>query len=48
MLHNLVVTSASTVLDVLQEQTRKDIAVDNLVDGIPEDIEEQERILQVL
>ena len=48
MLHNLVVASASAVLEVLQEQTEKDIAVDNLVDGIPEDIEEQERILQVL
>ena len=48
MLHNLVVASASAVLGVLQEQTKKDIAVDNLVDGIPEDIEEQERILQVL
>lgn len=47
MLHNLVVASASTVLEVLQEQTLKDITVDNLVDGIPDDIEEQERILQV-
>lgn len=48
MLHNLVVASASTVLEVLKEQTKKDITVDNLVDGIPDDIEEQERILQVL
>ena len=47
MLHDLVVASASAVLGVLREQTIKDIAVDNLVDGIPEDIEEQERILQV-
>ena len=48
MLHNLVVASASAVLGVLQEQIKKDIAVNDLVNGIPDDIEEQERILQVL
>ena len=48
MLHNLVVASASAVLKVLQDQTKRDTAVDNLIDSIPEDIEEQERILQVL
>lgn len=48
MLHNLVVASASAVLGVLQEQTKKDIAIVKLVDSIPEDIDEQERILQVL
>lgn len=47
MLHNLAVMSASAVLDVLQEQTSTDIAVSNLVKEIPDDIEEQERILQV-
>lgn len=47
MLHNLAVTSASAVLDVLQEQTAGDIAISNLVKEIPDDIEEQERMLQV-
>lgn len=47
MLHNLVVASASAVLDVLKEQTKKDVTIDNLVDVIPDDIEEQESILQV-
>ena len=47
MLHNLAVTSASAVLDVLHEQTEKDITVSDLVTDIPDDIEEQERMLQV-
>ena len=47
MLHNLAMTSASAVLDVLQEQTAGDISISNLVKEIPDDIEEQERMLQV-
>ena len=47
MLHNLAVTSASTVLDVLCEQTAKNITVSDLVTEIPDDIEEQEKMLQV-
>ena len=47
MLHNLAVTSASTVLKVLREQTEKDLIVSDLVTEIPDDIEEQERMLQV-
>ena len=47
MLHNLAMTSASAVLDVLQEQTAGDITISNLVKEIPDDIEEQESMLQV-
>ena len=47
MLHKLAVMSASAVLDVLQEQTAGDIPISNLVKEIPDDIEEQERMLQV-
>lgn len=47
MLHNLAVTSASAVLDVLKEQTAKGITVSDLVKDIPDDIEEQEAMLQV-
>ena len=47
MLHNLAVTSASAVFNVLQEQTAMDITVSTLVKEIPDDIEEQERMLQV-
>ena len=47
MLHNLAVTSASAVLDVLKEQTAKGITVSDLIKDIPDDIEEQEAMLQV-
>ena len=47
MLHNLTVTSAAAVLKVLHEQTEEDISVSDLVTDIPDDIEEQEKMLQV-
>ena len=47
MLHNLTVTSATAVLEVLREQTAEDISVSDLVTDIPDDIEEQEKMLQV-
>ena len=47
MLHNLTVTSAAAVLKILHEQTAEDISVCDLVRDIPDDIEEQEKMLQV-
>ena len=47
MLHNLTVTSAGEVLKVLHEQTAEDISISDLVTDIPDDIEEQEKMLQV-
>lgn len=47
MLHNLTVASASAVLEVLQQQTAKEATITDLVKDIPDDIEEQERMLQV-
>ncbi len=47
MLHDLTVKSTSHLLGVLKAQTAKDAEIKDLAQEIPEDIEEQEKILQV-
>ena len=47
MLHNLTVKSTSYILNTLVQQTGKVVEMKDLVQDIPDDIEEQEKILQV-
>lgn len=47
MLHELTVCSASSILTVLQEQVSETVDIVDLVQQIPDDIEEQEKALQV-
>jgi len=48
MLHDLAVKSTSHVLTVLKAQTGKEVEIIELAQEIPDDIEKQEEILQVL
>lgn len=47
MLHRMAVVSAGTILHTLECQTRKAIAIIDLVEPIPDSTEEQEKLLQV-
>ena len=47
MLHDLSVRSASSILTVLQDQVSESVDMFDLVQPIPDDIEEQEKALQV-
>ncbi len=47
MLHDLAVKSTSHLLDILRLQTAKDAEITTLVQELPDDIEEQEKMLQV-
>ncbi len=47
MLHDLAVKSTSHILDILKIQTARDAEITNLVRELPDDIEEQEKMLQV-
>lgn len=47
MLHRMAVVSAKTILHTLQSQTSKVVEIKDLVQPIPESIEEQEKLLQV-
>lgn len=47
MLHGLTVHSCDGLLSVLQSQLLKAVEVKEIVKTIPEDVEEQEKILQV-
>lgn len=48
MLHDLSVSSAKSILETLEQQTAKSISIGELVQPIPDTIEEQEQLLQVL
>ena len=48
MLHSLTVHSCVRLLSVLQSQLEKTVEVKDIVKSIPDDVEEQEKILQVL
>ena len=45
MLHNLTVKSVTHILTVLHDQLSKPVEIHDLVQPIPEDVEEQEKIL---
>ena len=47
MLHNLTVHSCTGLLSVLQSQLVKSVEVTDIVKSIPDNVEEQEKILQV-
>ena len=47
MLHSLTLHSCDGLLHVLQSQLVKAVEVKDIVKPIPEDVEEQEKILQV-
>ena len=47
MLHGLTVQSCTSLLRVLHTQLEKPVEVTDIVKPIPEDVEEQEKILQV-
>ncbi len=47
MLHDLAVKSTTYILDVLKSQTAKNAEITTLVQELPDDIEEQEKMLQV-
>ena len=47
MLHSLSVNSAKEVLKIFQQQTLKTIEITDLVEPIPDTIEELEQMLQV-
>ena len=47
MLHDLAVKSTSHILDILKIQTARDAEIADLVRELPDDIEEQEKMLQV-
>ena len=48
MLHDLTVKSTTHILSVLEAQTTKDAQITDLVQELPDSIEEQEKMLQVL
>ena len=48
MLHDLTVKSTTHILSVLKAQTAKDAQIVDLVRELPDSIEEQEKMLQVL
>ena len=48
MLHKMTVFSARDILHTLQYQTEKRIHIQDLVKPIPDTIEDQEKLLQVL
>jgi len=45
MLHNLTFKSVSHILNTLHEQLSKPVEIHNLAESIPEDVEEQEKML---
>ena len=45
MLHNLIFKSVSHILNTLHEQLSKPVEIHNLAESIPEDVEEQEKML---
>lgn len=45
MLHNLTFKSVSHILTTLHEQLSKPVEIHNLAEPIPEDVEEQEKML---